>query len=76
MSVAFAVRYGAAPAEALRAVTLTPAEILNVADRIGSLEAGKDADLVVLSGPPEEITTRVEKVMIEGRWVYGERSEP
>jgi imidazolonepropionase-like amidohydrolase len=75
-SVAFAVRYGAAPADALRAVTLTPAEILGVADRVGSLEPGKDADIVVLSGPPHEITTRVEKVMIDGRWVYGERSEP
>jgi imidazolonepropionase-like amidohydrolase len=75
-SVAFAVRYGATPADALRAVTVTPAEILGVADRVGSLETGKDADLVVLSGPPHEITTRVEKVMIDGRWVYGERSEP
>jgi imidazolonepropionase-like amidohydrolase len=75
-STAFAVRYGAAPGDALRAVTLTPAEILGVADRIGSLEPGKDADLVVLSGPPHEITTRVEKVMVDGRWVYGERSQP
>jgi len=75
-SVAFAVRAGASPADALRAVTLTPAEILGVADRVGSLEPGKDADLVVLSGPPHEITSRVEKVMIDGRWVYGERSEP
>jgi imidazolonepropionase-like amidohydrolase len=75
-SAAFAVRYGAEPGDALRAVTLTPAEILGVADRIGSLEAGKDADLVVLSGPPHEITTRVEKVMVDGRWVYGERSQP
>ena len=71
-SVAFAVRHGAAPADALRAVTLTPAEILGVADRMGSLEKGKDADLVVLSGEPHDLTTRVEKVMIGGRWVFGE----
>lgn len=71
-SVAFAVRHGAAPADALRAVTLTPAEILGIADRMGSLEKGKDADLVVLSGQPHEVTTRVEKVMIGGRWVFGD----
>jgi imidazolonepropionase-like amidohydrolase len=71
-SVAFAVRDGATPEEALRAVTATPAEILGVADRIGSLVPGKDADLVVLSGPPHEVTSRVEKVMIDGRWIYGE----
>jgi imidazolonepropionase-like amidohydrolase len=74
-SVAFAVRHGATPAEALRAVTLTPAEILGVAGRVGSLAAGKDADLVVLSGPPHEITSRVEKVMIDGRWIHGEGIE-
>jgi len=73
-SVAFAVRDGATPGEALRAVTATPAELLGVADRIGSLAAGKDADLVVLSGAPHEVTTRVEKVMIDGRWVYGENA--
>jgi imidazolonepropionase-like amidohydrolase len=71
-SVAFAVRHGAAPADALRAVTLTPAEILGVEQRMGSLDKGKDADLVVLSGEPHDVTTRVEKVMIGGRWVYGE----
>src|SRR6185503_16574167 len=74
-SVSFAVRYGASPADALRAVTLTPAEILGVADRMGSLEAGKDANLVVLSGDPHDLTTRVEKVMIDGRWVYGEKAD-
>lgn len=74
-SVAFAVRHGATPEEALRAVTLTPAELLGVAGRIGSLAPGKDADLVVLSGAPHEATTRVEKVMIDGRWVYGEKTE-
>ena len=73
-TVAFAVRDGATPAEALRAVTATPAELLGVAERIGSIEIGKDADLVVLSGAPHEVTTRVEKVMIDGRWVYGEKA--
>jgi len=75
-SIAFAVRHGATPAEALRGATLTPAEILGVADRIGSLEAGRDADLVVLSGEPHEVTTRVEKVMIDGRWMNGDKAGP
>lgn len=75
-SVAFAVREGATPAEALRAVTAAPAEILGVSDRIGTLSPGKDADLVVLSGDPHEPTSRVEKVMIDGRWVFEEKREP
>ena len=74
-SVAFAVREGATAAEALRAVTLTPAEILGVADRVGSLAPGKDADLVVLSGEPHLVATRVEKVMVDGRWVFGENAD-
>jgi imidazolonepropionase-like amidohydrolase len=72
-SVAFAVRHGAGSADALRAVTLSPAEILGVSERLGSLEKGKDATLAVLSGTPHELTTRVERVLIEGRWVFGEK---
>ena len=72
-AISFAVRHGATPEEALRAVTLTPAEVLGIADRVGSIVPGKDADLVVLSGPPHEITTRVEKVMIDGRWILGDK---
>ncbi|HLY07900.1 MAG TPA: amidohydrolase family protein [Planctomycetota bacterium] len=74
-AVALAVHEGASPSEALRAVTLTPAEILGIADRVGSLAPGKDADLVVLSGEPQAVTTRVEKVMINGRWVFGEKAD-
>jgi imidazolonepropionase-like amidohydrolase len=74
-SVAFAVREGATPGDALKAVTAAPAEILGVSDRLGSLAPGKDADLVVLSGDPHEVTSRVEKVMIDGRWVFGEKTE-
>jgi imidazolonepropionase-like amidohydrolase len=75
-ALAFAVRDGATPDEALRAVTATPAEILGVADRLGSLAPGKDADLVVLSGEPQDVTSRVERVMIDGRWVFGENAKP
>jgi len=56
--------------EALKAITITPAEILGVGDRVGSLEKGKDADIVVLSGDPLDVTTRVEKVILNGKTVY------
>jgi imidazolonepropionase-like amidohydrolase len=53
--------------QALRAVTLTPAEIFGVADRYGSLEAGKVADVVVWTGDPFDFSTGVEHVFIRGR---------
>lgn len=53
--------------QALRAVTLTPAEVFGVADRYGSIEAGKVANLVVWSGDPFEFSTGVEHVFIRGR---------
>lgn len=56
--------------EALRAITLSPAQILGVADRVGSIEPGKDADLVILDGDPLEIITHVEWVFIGGELVY------
>jgi imidazolonepropionase-like amidohydrolase len=62
-----AVAYGMDPAAALRAVTLTPAELWGVADRIGSIETGKDADLVVWSGDPFELSTSALHVFIKGR---------
>jgi imidazolonepropionase-like amidohydrolase len=55
---------------ALRAVTLTPAEILGVADRIGSLQVRKDADIVILSGHPLDSLSRVELVLIDGKTVF------
>lgn len=64
---AAAAAHGLAPEEALRAVTLYPAQILGVGDRLGSLEAGKDATLIVTSGDPLEITTQVEAAYIQGR---------
>ena len=69
-AAAFAVRHGMDRTEALKAITITPAEILGVADRVGSLEKGKDADIVVLSGDPLDVTTRVEKVILNGKTVY------
>ena len=54
---------------ALAAVTLAPARIWGIADRYGSIEPGRQADLVVWSGDPFEVTTRAEHVLIRGREV-------
>lgn len=56
--------------QALRAITLTPAETCGVADRVGSLDPGKDADFVIWSAHPFKIRSRPEQVFIEGRLVH------
>ncbi|GAG22074.1 unnamed protein product, partial [marine sediment metagenome] len=61
-----AIRFGLPWEAALRAVTLTPAEIYGVADRHGSIEAGKVGNLVVWSGDPFELSSRAEVVIIRG----------
>jgi imidazolonepropionase-like amidohydrolase len=59
--------------EALKAVTINAAEILGVADRVGSLEPGKDADIIILDGYPLSVKTWVEKVFIDGTEVYSKK---
>ena len=66
---ALAVKHGMAPADALRAITLNPAEVLGVADRIGSLAPGKDADLVLWDGDPLDVRNRTLRVWQAGREV-------
>lgn len=61
-----AVAFGMPWAEALRAVTLGPAEAFGLSDRIGSLQAGREANVVVWSGDPFEPLTRAEKVFVRG----------
>jgi imidazolonepropionase-like amidohydrolase len=70
VQAALAVREGLDRDTALRAVTITPARIMRVADRIGSLVPGKDADVVIWSGDPFDIMSRVEIAYIAGREVY------
>lgn len=65
-----AVRNGLPYEVALSAITLTAAKILGVDDRVGSIEAGKDADIRILDGDPLELMTKVETVLIEGKVVY------
>jgi imidazolonepropionase-like amidohydrolase len=62
----FAVSYGLPHDVALRALTLTPAQVWGVDDRVGSLEPGKAGDVVVWSGDPFEVLTSVEHVFIDG----------
>jgi imidazolonepropionase-like amidohydrolase len=71
VQAALAVREGLDPAAALRAVTLTPARVLGLDDRLGSLEPGKHATLCVWSGDPLDVRSRVETAWIEGRQVFG-----
>jgi imidazolonepropionase-like amidohydrolase len=61
-----AVAHGTPYAAALAAITINPARIFGVADRTGSLEAGKDADLVIWSGDPFEPLSQAEAVFIKG----------
>ena len=68
-----AVAYGMSHDDALRAVTLGPATILGIADHVGSLAVGKDANVVVWSGDPFELSTNVEHVFVRGR-EYHDRS--
>lgn len=63
----FAVKAGMDPFEALKAITIYPAEHIGVADRVGSLEVGKDADIVITDGCPFEIATTVKAVYIDGK---------
>jgi len=69
-NAAKAVRYGLAEADALRAITLNPATQLGVADRVGSVTVGKDADLAVFSKHPFDMYTRVDLTLIDGAVAY------
>ena len=64
-----AVAYGLPWDEALRAVTLSPAEIFGLADRVGSLEKGKDADVLVTTGDPFQPLSQVKHLFIRGKEV-------
>jgi imidazolonepropionase-like amidohydrolase len=65
-----AVHYGLDEIVAMEAITIQPARALGVDDRIGSLEAGKDADIVIKKGSLLDVTAPVDLVLINGRIVY------
>ena len=74
-SAALGVRGGMSRAKALEAVTLAGARMLGLDDRLGSLEPGKDADFLVLSGDPLSTYTLVEQTYIDGVKVF-DRADP
>src|SRR5699024_8215841 len=76
-----AVKEGLDPEVALRALTINPADILGLDDRVGALRPGLDGDVVIWSGDPLDVFSRVQRVLITGAEVYSaehgvhERSE-
>jgi len=73
MEAAFAVSGGLDEQTALEAITLTAAEILGVADRVGSLQVGKDADIIILDGHPFHYRSFVELTLINGKMLYDKK---
>jgi imidazolonepropionase-like amidohydrolase len=74
-SAALGVRGGMSRDKALESVTLAGARMLGLEDRVGSLEAGKDADFIVLSGDPPSTYTHVEQTFIDGEKVFDRADE-
>jgi hypothetical protein len=68
--VAELVKSGLDRQTAKKAITINPAEMMAVDYRLGSLDVGKDANLLILSGDPLDVGTKIDKVMIEGKIVY------
>jgi imidazolonepropionase-like amidohydrolase len=73
---AVAARYGLSAEDALRSITLNAASALGIADRVGSLEVGKDADLAIFTRHPLDVYTLVEKTIIDGEVVYDRGAIP
>lgn len=75
LCAALAMRYGIPEEEALKMVTLNAAEIARVADRVGSIAVGKDADVVIFNGPWFEPRSRVDVVIGDGQVIYDRTKE-
>jgi len=74
-SAALAVRNGMSRDRALNAMTLANARLLDLQERVGSLETGKDADFIILSGDPLSVYTHVLETYVEGQRVFN-RADP
>lgn len=70
LEAAFAVRGGASEQNALAALTITPAKMLGLEKQIGSIESGKDADLIIFNGPPLDYRSITEKAIVQGKVYY------
>jgi len=76
LCAALARRAGMSEEDALKSVTINPAEILGVDHRVGSLAEGKDADILIVKGSILSMESVIETVIINGRVVYQNRGEP
>lgn len=76
LEAGFAVRGGLDEDRAIAGITLNPARVLGIADRVGSLEAGKDADILILSRHPLHYRSFVEKAYINGKLYYEREKSP
>ncbi|MBI2072872.1 MAG: amidohydrolase family protein [Gemmatimonadetes bacterium] len=76
IDAAIAGGYGMSDHDILKSVTLNPAEMLGVGDRVGSLAPGKDADVIILDGHPLSVKTWVEGVYVNGELVYQRETPP
>ncbi len=76
IDAAYAVRGGLDNAKALRTITLDAARIVGAETRIGSIEAGKDADILILDGDPLHYRTFVQTAIVNGKVVYEKDKEP
>lgn len=70
LCAAMAVREGMDEDEALKAITINAASIVGIEDRVGSLEKGKDADIIIMNGHPFELKSKVTTTIIDGKIVY------
>ncbi len=66
----YAIRGGATEKAALASLTIVPARLLGVEDRLGSIEKGKDADVLIMNGQPLDYRTYVETALVNGKVVY------
>jgi len=75
MHAALAMKYGASKEDILKMLTINPAKILGIDDKVGSIEVGKDADIVIWDNDPFLPQAKVEKVFIEGKEIewWGEK---
>ena len=75
LCASLAMRYGIPDEEALKMVTINAAEIARVGDRVGSIQVGEDADLVIMDGPWYEPKSRVDLVIGDGQVIYERAKE-
>ena len=70
LCAALSVKEGMEEYEALKAITINPATILGIDDRVGSIEKGKDADIVIMSGHPFDTFSTIDMVLVNGEIAY------